>query len=118
VHTTGLSRIRGPLPAARVRGLMPSSVRCPRSAVPAAFDMLIAAYSLAAAFWQIANPPERLTDVYAKEPDACRPSGNIDFASALNRLLPPRALASSAESGPPEKLGKERKRPTPGGVGQ
>ena len=40
-----------------------------------AFDVLIAAYSLAAAFWQIANPPKRLADAYAEEPEACRPIG-------------------------------------------
>ncbi len=50
-----------------------------------AFDMLIAAYSLAAAFWQIANPPERLSDVYAEEPESLPPEWNIDFASALTR---------------------------------
>jgi len=52
-----------------------------------AFDILIAAYSLAAAFWHIANPPERLSDVYAKEPEALPPEWNIDFASALTRVL-------------------------------
>ena len=52
-----------------------------------AFDVLIAAYSLAAAFWQIANPPERLTDAYAEEPEALPPEWNIDFTSALTRVL-------------------------------
>jgi AcrR family transcriptional regulator len=52
-----------------------------------AFDILIAAYSLAAAFWQIANPPDRLTDAYAEEPDALPPEWNIDFVSALTRVL-------------------------------
>ncbi|HKI41208.1 MAG: TetR family transcriptional regulator [Mycobacterium sp.] len=52
-----------------------------------AFDVVIAAYSLAAAFWHIANPPERLTDAYADEPDALPPEWNIDFASALTRVL-------------------------------
>jgi AcrR family transcriptional regulator len=52
-----------------------------------AFDMLIAAYSLAAAFWQIANQPKRLTDAYAEEPEVLPSEWNIDFASALNRLL-------------------------------
>ena len=54
---------------------------------PGAFDTLIAAYSLAAAFWQIANPPERLTDAYAEEPEVIPPEWNIDFASALTRVL-------------------------------
>ncbi|BBZ46028.1 transcriptional regulator [Mycobacterium parmense] len=52
-----------------------------------AFDIVIAAYSLAAAFWHIANPPERLTDAYADEPGALPPEWNIDFASALTRVL-------------------------------
>jgi AcrR family transcriptional regulator len=52
-----------------------------------AFDVLIAAYSLAAAFWHIANPPERLTDAYADQPDALPPEWNIEFAPALTRVL-------------------------------
>lgn len=52
-----------------------------------AFDILIAAYSLAAAFWQIANPPRRLIDAYADEPEVRPPEWNIDFPSALTRLL-------------------------------
>jgi AcrR family transcriptional regulator len=51
------------------------------------FDMLIAAYSLAAAFWQIANPPERLSDVYEEQPGLLPEEWNIDFASALTRVL-------------------------------
>ena len=52
-----------------------------------AFDTLIAAYSLAAAFWQIANPPERLNDAYAEEPEVLPPEWNIEFAPALSRVL-------------------------------
>lgn len=52
-----------------------------------AFDILLAAYSLAATLWQIANPPERLTDAYAEEPEVLPPEWNLDFASALARLL-------------------------------
>ena len=52
-----------------------------------AFDTLIAAYSLAAAFWQIANPPERLNDAYAEEPEVLPPEWNIEFAPALGRVL-------------------------------
>lgn len=63
-----------------------------------AFDMLIAAYSLAAAFWQIANPPERLTDAYAEEPDALPPEWNIDFASALTRVLTAACIGLVSES--------------------
>ena len=65
-----------------------------------AFDMLIAAYSLAAAFWQIANPPERLSDVYAEEPESLPPEWNIDFASALTRVLTATCIGLS--SGSPE----------------
>ena len=50
-------------------------------------DMLLAAYSLAATLWQVANPPERLTNIYAKGPEAVPPEWNLDFASALTRLL-------------------------------
>jgi len=52
-----------------------------------AFDVVIASYSLAAAFWHIANPPERLTNAYADEPGVLPPEWNIDFASALTRVL-------------------------------
>ncbi len=52
-----------------------------------ALDMLLAAYSLAATLWQIANPPERLTDAYAEESEVVPPEWNLDFASALTRLL-------------------------------
>lgn len=50
-------------------------------------DILLAAYSLAATLWQVANPPERLNDVYAEEPEVVPPEWNLDFASALTRLL-------------------------------
>ena len=43
--------------------------------------------ALAAAFWQIANPPERLNDAYAEEPDIRPPEWNIEFAPALGRVL-------------------------------
>jgi Tetracyclin repressor-like, C-terminal domain len=63
-----------------------------------AFDTLIAAYSLAAAFWQIANPPERLSDVYAEEPGSLPPEWNIDFASALTRVLTATCIGLSSGS--------------------
>ena len=34
---------------------------------PGAFDTLLAAYSLAAPLWQLAHPPEGLTETYAEE---------------------------------------------------
>lgn len=53
-----------------------------------ALDIMLAAYSLGATLWQIANPPEQLTDAYAdEEPDVRPPEWNLDFASALTRLL-------------------------------
>jgi AcrR family transcriptional regulator len=63
-----------------------------------AFDMLIAAYSLASAFWHIANPPKRLTDVYAEEPEVLPPEWNIDFASALIRVLTATCIGLFSES--------------------
>jgi AcrR family transcriptional regulator len=65
---------------------------------PGAFDTLIAAYSLAAAFWQIANPPERLTDAYADETEVIPPEWNIDFASALTRVLTGTCIGLVSES--------------------
>ncbi|CAM4144277.1 transcriptional repressor BetI [Mycobacterium basiliense] len=62
-----------------------------------AFDILLAAYSLAATLWQIANPPERLTDAYAEEPDVLPPEWNLDFASALTRLLTATCYGLTAE---------------------
>ncbi len=86
VKSSGSSRSGGPLPPP------PSRWRTRSSAMPVlgrsgAFDILIAAYSLASAFWQIANPPERISDVYAEGPEVLPPEWNIDFASALCRVL-------------------------------
>jgi AcrR family transcriptional regulator len=63
-----------------------------------AFDTVIAAYSLAAAFWQIANPPQRLTDAYAEEPDALPPEWDLDFAAALTRVLTATCVGLVSES--------------------
>ena len=64
-----------------------------------AFDSLIAAYSLAAAFWQIANPPERLTNAYADQPEAGPPEEwNIEFAPALTRVLTATCIGLISES--------------------
>ena len=51
-----------------------------------AFDVLLAAYSLAAPLWQMANPPKRLTDAYANRTDV-PPDWKIDFTAALSRLI-------------------------------
>jgi AcrR family transcriptional regulator len=63
-----------------------------------AFDTLIAAYSLASAFWHIANPPERLTNAYAEDPEALPPEWNIEFASALTRVLTATCVGLVSES--------------------
>jgi Tetracyclin repressor-like, C-terminal domain len=51
-----------------------------------ALDILLAAYSLGAPLWQIAHPPQGLTDAYAEKPEV-PPDRKLDFASALTRLL-------------------------------
>jgi AcrR family transcriptional regulator len=51
-----------------------------------AFDVLLASYSLAAPLWQMANPPKRLAEEYAKRPDV-PPDWKIDFTTALSRLI-------------------------------
>ena len=51
-----------------------------------AFDVLLASYSLAAPMWQMANPPKRLADEYAKRPDVPA-DWKIDFTTALTRLI-------------------------------
>ena len=61
-------------------------------------DILLAAYSLAATLWQVANPPKHLTDVYAEEPEVVPPEWNLDFASALTRLLTATCVGLIAES--------------------
>lgn len=63
-----------------------------------AFDILIAAYSLAAAFWQIANPPERMSDAYAEEPEVLPAEWNIEFGPALTRVLTATCIGSLPES--------------------
>ncbi len=62
------------------------------------FDFLLAAYSLAATLWQIAKPTERLTDAYNEEPEVLAPDCNLDFASALARLLTATCIGIIAES--------------------
>ncbi len=62
-----------------------------------AFDVLLAAYSLAAPLWQIAHPPEGLTDAYAEDAQV-PPEWNLDFASALTRLLTATCVGLLSES--------------------
>lgn len=63
-----------------------------------ALDILLAAYSLAAPLWQIAHPPKGLSDAYAKDTQV-PPDWNIDFASALTRLLTATCVGLLAQSG-------------------
>ncbi|MBS9535752.1 TetR family transcriptional regulator [Mycobacterium sp. M1] len=51
-----------------------------------ALDLVLAAHSLAATLWQLANPPEGLADAYALDPEV-PPDWNLDFRTALTRLL-------------------------------
>jgi AcrR family transcriptional regulator len=53
-----------------------------------AYDVILAAYSLAAPLWQVANPPKRLAEAYAEaKATDLPPDWNIDFTSALTRLI-------------------------------
>lgn len=61
-----------------------------------ALDILLAAYSLAGPLWQIAHPPEGLTDAFADEPEV-PPDWNLDFAAALTRLLTATCVGLIAE---------------------
>lgn len=62
-----------------------------------AFDILLAAHSLAASLWQIARPPEGMADALAGEPEV-PPDWNLDFASTLSRLLTASCLGLISES--------------------
>jgi AcrR family transcriptional regulator len=62
-----------------------------------AFDVLLASYSLAAPLWQMANPPKRLAEEYAKRPDVPR-DWKIDFTTALTRLITATCVGLLAES--------------------
>ena len=69
---------------------------------PGTFDVLLAAYSLAAPLWQIANPPKKLAEAYAEaKATDLPPEWNIDFTSALTRLITATCVGLIAE---PEKL--------------
>jgi AcrR family transcriptional regulator len=68
---------------------------------PGAFDVLLAAYSLAAPLWQIANPPKKLAAAYAEETDV-PPDWNIDFTSALTRLITATCVGLMTEPGEPD----------------
>jgi len=44
---------------------------------PGAYDVILAAYSLAAPLWQVANPPKKLADAYA-ESEGDRPAARLE----------------------------------------
>ena len=69
----------------------------PRLGRSGAFDVLLASYSLAAPMWQMANPPKRLADEYAKRPDV-PPDWKIDFTAALTRLITATCVGLLAEA--------------------
>ena len=69
----------------------------PRLGRSGAFDVLLASYSLAAPMWQMANPPKRLADEYAKRPDV-PPDWKIDFTAALTRLITATCVGLLADS--------------------
>ncbi|HUH68039.1 MAG TPA: TetR family transcriptional regulator [Mycobacterium sp.] len=62
-----------------------------------ALDILLAAYSLAAPLWHIAHPPEGLTDAFADDPGV-PPDWNLDFASALTRMVTATCVGLIAEA--------------------
>jgi AcrR family transcriptional regulator len=71
---------------------------------PGAYDVILAAYSLAGPLWQVANPPKKLADAYAEaKATDLPPDWNIDFTSALTRLITATCvglMAEPAESNP------------------
>ena len=68
---------------------------------PGAYDVILAAYSLAAPLWQVANPPKKLADAYAEETDV-PPDWNIDFTAALTRLITATCVGLMTEPAEPD----------------
>ncbi|HEU0190471.1 MAG TPA: TetR family transcriptional regulator [Mycobacterium sp.] len=68
-----------------------------------ALDLVLASYSLAAPLWQIANPPEGLAEAYAMEPEV-PPDWNLDFHTALTRLLTATCVGLIEQSEPADDL--------------
>jgi AcrR family transcriptional regulator len=72
----------------------------PRLGRPGAYDIILAAYTLAAPLWQLANPPKKLADAYAEaKATDLPPDWNINFTSALTRLITATCVGLMAESG-------------------
>jgi hypothetical protein len=68
---------------------------------PGAYDVILAAYSLAGPLWQVANPPKKLADAYAEETDV-PPDWNIDFTAALTRLITATCVGLMTEPAEPD----------------
>lgn len=67
---------------------------------PGAYDVILAAYTLAAPLWQLAHPPKELADAYAEaKATDLPPDWNIDFTSALTRLITATCVGLIAEPG-------------------
>jgi tetracycline repressor-like protein len=65
---------------------------------PGALDILLACRLLwRPPLWQIAHPPKGLIDAFAEEPEV-PPEWNLDFASALTRLLTATCVGLLSES--------------------
>jgi AcrR family transcriptional regulator len=72
----------------------------PRLGRAGAYDVILAAYSLAAPLWQMANPPKKLAEAYAEaRATDLPPDWNIDFTSALTRLITATCVGLMAEPG-------------------
>jgi AcrR family transcriptional regulator len=72
----------------------------PRLGRAGAYDVILAAYSLAAPLWQAANPPKKLAEAYAEaKATDLPPDWNIDFTSALTRLITATCVGLIAEPG-------------------
>jgi AcrR family transcriptional regulator len=72
----------------------------PRLGRAGAYDVLLAAYSLAAPLWQAANPPKKLAEAYAEaKATDLPPDWNIDFTSALRRLITATCVGLMTEPG-------------------
>jgi len=97
VHIDRVVEIRRTISAAAVEVANATQRALPALGRSGAFDILIAAYSLAAAFWQIANRRSAYRCL-CNEPEVVPPEWNIDFASALTRLLTATCIGLVAES--------------------
>jgi AcrR family transcriptional regulator len=94
VHIERVVEIRRTISAAAVEVANATQRALPALGRSGAFDILIAAYSLAAAFWQIANPPQRLPMPMPMSPRWCHPNGTSTSHPRSPDYSPPPASAS------------------------